>query len=91
VPPDTRPSGPTLAAPPAKPPSAHVERLFAWVSRYRRLGPVFGRKADPFATHIWVAKISIISGGSPPPKLSSAVGSGEVDLFTGTGPAHNGG
>jgi len=91
VPPDTRTSGPSLAAPPARPPSEHAERLFAWASRYRRLGTVFGRKADLFAMHIWVATISIISGGSPPPKLSSAVGSGEVDFFTGTGPAHNGG
>ena len=38
-----------------------IERLFAWLSRYRRLNTVFDRKADLFAAHIWIAMISIIS------------------------------
>ena len=38
-----------------------VERLFAWLSRYRRLNIVYDRAADLFAGHIWIAMISIIS------------------------------
>ena len=38
-----------------------VERLFAWLSRYRRLNIVFDRAPDLFAAHIWIAMISIIS------------------------------
>jgi transposase len=38
-----------------------VERLFAWMSRYRRLNIVYDRAADLFASHIWIAMISIIS------------------------------
>ena len=38
-----------------------VERLFAWLSRYRRLSLVFDREPDLFAAHIWIAMISIIS------------------------------
>jgi transposase len=38
-----------------------VERLFAWLSRYRRLNIVFDREPDLFAAHIWIAMISIIS------------------------------
>jgi transposase len=38
-----------------------VERLFAWLSRYRRLNTVFDRKPDLFAAHVWIAMISIIS------------------------------
>jgi transposase len=38
-----------------------IERLFAWLSRYRRLNTVFDRKPDLFAAHIWIAVISIIS------------------------------
>ena len=38
-----------------------VERLFAWLSRYRRLNVVYDRAADLFAGHIWIAVISIIS------------------------------
>jgi transposase len=38
-----------------------VERLFAWLSRYRRLNIVFDREPDLFAAHIWIARISIIS------------------------------
>jgi hypothetical protein len=37
-----------------------VERLFAWLSRYR-LNTVFDRKPDLFAAHVWIAMISIIS------------------------------
>ena len=37
------------------------ERLFAWLSRYRRLNIVYNRAADLFAGHIWIAMISIIS------------------------------
>ena len=38
-----------------------VERLFAWLSRYRRLNIVYDRKPDLFAAHFWIATISIIS------------------------------
>jgi transposase len=38
-----------------------VERLFAWLSRYRRLNVVFDRQPDLFAAHIWIAMISILS------------------------------
>jgi transposase len=38
-----------------------VERLLAWLSRYRRLNVVFDREPDLFAAHIWIAMISIIS------------------------------
>ena len=38
-----------------------VERLFAWLSRYRRLDILYDRAADLFAGHIWIAMISIIS------------------------------
>jgi transposase len=38
-----------------------VERLFAWISRYRRLNIVYDRKPELFAAHIWIAMISIIS------------------------------
>jgi transposase len=38
-----------------------VERLFAWLSRYRRLNVVFDRAPDLFAGHIWIAMISILS------------------------------
>jgi transposase len=38
-----------------------VERLFAWLSRYRRLNIVYDRAPDLFAAHIWIAMISIIS------------------------------
>jgi transposase len=38
-----------------------VERLFAWLSRYRRLNIVYDRQPDLFAAHIWIAMISVIS------------------------------
>ena len=38
-----------------------IERLFAWLSRYRRLNVVFDRQPDLFAAHIWIAMISILS------------------------------
>ena len=38
-----------------------VERLFAWLSRYRRLNIVYDRAPDLFAAHIWIAMIAIIS------------------------------
>ena len=38
-----------------------VERLFAWLSRYRRLNIVYDRAPDLFAAHIWIAMISILS------------------------------
>jgi transposase len=38
-----------------------VERLFAWLSRYRRLNVVFDREPDLFAAHVWIAMISIIA------------------------------
>ncbi len=38
-----------------------VERLFAWLSRYRRLNVVFDRASDLLAAHVWIAMISIIS------------------------------
>ena len=38
-----------------------VERLFAWLSRYRRLNIVYDRAPDLFAGRIWIAMISIIS------------------------------
>jgi transposase len=37
-----------------------VERLFAWLSRYRRLNIVYDREPGLFAAHIWIAMISII-------------------------------
>jgi transposase len=38
-----------------------VERLFAWMSRYRRLNIIYDRAADLFAAHVWIAMISILS------------------------------
>jgi hypothetical protein len=38
-----------------------VERLFAWLSRHRRLDIVHDRAPDLFAAHIWIAMISILS------------------------------
>jgi transposase len=38
-----------------------VERLFAWLSRYRRLNIVYDRAPDLFAAHVWIAMISIVS------------------------------
>jgi transposase len=38
-----------------------VERLFAWLSRYRRLNIVYDRAPDLLAAHIWIAMISILS------------------------------
>jgi len=38
-----------------------VERLFAWLSRYRRLNIVLDREPELFAAHVWIAMISIIS------------------------------
>jgi transposase len=38
-----------------------VERLFAWLSRYRRLNIVYDRQPDLFAAHVWIAMIAIIS------------------------------
>jgi transposase len=38
-----------------------VERLFAWMSRYRRLNIVYDHAPELFAAHIWIAMISIIS------------------------------
>ncbi len=38
-----------------------VERLFAWLSRYRRPDIVYDREPDLFAAHIWIAMISIIA------------------------------
>ena len=38
-----------------------VERLFAWLSRYRRLNTVFDRQADLLAAHVWIAMISILA------------------------------
>ena len=38
-----------------------VERLFAWLSRYRPLNIVYDRAPDLLAAHIWIAMISIIS------------------------------
>ena len=38
-----------------------IERLFAWLSRYRRLNIVYDRAADLFAGHVWIAMISIIA------------------------------
>jgi transposase len=38
-----------------------VQRLFAWLSRCRRLNIVFDRMPDLFSAHIWIAMISIIS------------------------------
>jgi transposase len=38
-----------------------VERLFAWLSRYRRLNTVFDRKADLFVAHLWIAISSILA------------------------------
>jgi transposase len=38
-----------------------VERLFAWLSRYRRLNIVYDRAADLTAGQIWIAMISVIT------------------------------
>src|SRR5919107_1283676 len=38
-----------------------VERLFAWLSRYRRLNTVFDRNPDLFVSHVWIAIISILA------------------------------
>ena len=38
-----------------------VERLFAWLSRYRRLNVVFERAPDLFVAHVWIAMISILA------------------------------
>ena len=46
---------------PGKIVQAAVERLFAWLSRYRRLNIVYDRAPDLFAGHVWIAMISIIA------------------------------
>ena len=51
-----------------------VERLFAWLSRYRRLNTVFDRKPDLFAAHVWIAMISIIARRLASPKTQQAQG-----------------
>jgi len=38
-----------------------IERLFAWMSRYRRLNIIYDRAPDLFAAHVWIAMIAIIS------------------------------
>jgi transposase len=38
-----------------------VERLFAWLSRYRRLNTVFDRNPDLFVSHVWIAIFSILA------------------------------
>jgi hypothetical protein len=38
-----------------------VERLFAWLSRYRRLNTGFDRSADLFVSHVWIAIISVLA------------------------------
>src|SRR4051812_9212189 len=38
-----------------------VERLFAWLSCYRRLNIVYDRAPDLFAAHVCIAMISILS------------------------------
>jgi transposase len=38
-----------------------VERLFAWLSRYRRLNIMYDRAPDLLAAHVWIAMISILS------------------------------
>jgi hypothetical protein len=38
-----------------------VERLFAWLSRYRQLNLVYDRVPDLLAAYIWIAMISAIS------------------------------
>ena len=38
-----------------------VERLLAWLSRYRRLKIVYERASDLFAAHVWITIIPIIS------------------------------
>ena len=48
-----------------------VERLFAWLSRYRRLNIVYDRAPDLFAAHIWIA---MIGNCSRSPIRSSASG-----------------
>jgi transposase len=49
-----------------------VERLFAWLSRYRRLNTVFGRKLDLFAAHVWIAMIAIIARRPASAKIQQA-------------------
>ncbi len=68
---------PLAATPPAgKIVQAVVERLFAWMSRYRRHNIVYDRAPDLFAAHIWIAMISIISrrlvAGSPASGMAKA-------------------
>ena len=41
--------------------TARLGRLFAWLSRYRRLNIVYDRAPDLFAAHIWIAMISLVS------------------------------
>ena len=38
-----------------------VERLLAWLSRYRRLNIIYDRAPEFFAAHVWIAMVSIIS------------------------------
>jgi transposase len=38
-----------------------VERLFAWLSRHRRLNIIVDRAKDLLAAHVWIAMISILS------------------------------
>ena len=38
-----------------------IERLFAWLSRYRRLNVIFDRAPDLLAAHVWIAMISILA------------------------------
>jgi transposase len=49
-----------------------VERLFAWLSRHRRLNTVFGRKPDLFATHVWIAMIAVIARRPASAKIQQA-------------------
>ena len=53
-----------------------VERLFAWLSRYRRLNIVYDRAPDLFAAHIWIAVASIISRRLVAEKASTVHSSG---------------
>ena len=59
-----------------------MERLFTWLSRYRRLNIVYDRAADLFAKHIRITMISIISRRSVAQTQAQQGGANRVQLVS---------
>ena len=53
-------SHPSLAAPPAGPRSAHVERTFAWIGRNRRLAKDFEATIASAEAFLYAASIMLL-------------------------------